>query len=108
MITRRNFIRNFALAGLGFPLMTGLFPNPSTNSFSYNWKDIKMNRGFNFAGIFETPIQEGEKVKDLVQPTSYVYKKEWQVDGCVVSSQGEIFVVFDGRYCRVTGLEELA
>ena len=109
MITRRNFIRNSALAGLGFPLMTGLFPNPSTNSFSCNWKDIKMNRGFFFAGLFETPIQEGEKVKDLVQqPTSYVYKKEWQVDGCVIYSTSEIFVVNDGRYCRVTGLEEIA
>ena len=67
-----------------------------------------MNRGFLFAGIFETPIQEGENVKDLVQPTSYVYKKEWQVDGCSVASHGEIFIVIDGRYCRVTGLEEVA
>lgn len=107
MTTRRHFITNLALAGLGFPMMTGLFPNPSTNSFSSNWKDIKMNCVFFFAGIFETPIQEGEKVKDLVQPTSYVYKKEWQVDGCVICSMSEIFVVNDGRYCRVTGLEEL-
>ena len=109
MTTRRQFIINSVLAGMSFPLVTGLSLNPPTNSFHENWKDIKSEKGFYFAGIFETPIQEGEKVKDLVyEYSSKVLQKDDQLAGCTVAAFGEIFVVIDGRYCRVTGLEELA
>lgn len=107
MITRRNFIRDLALAGIGLPMVTGLFPNPPTDSsFSCHWKDLKL-KGFDFAGLSETPIQEGEKVKDLVQPTKFVVKKEKQSDGSTIFYRDEVFVVIDGRYCRVTGLDEV-
>ena len=112
MITRRNFIRNLALAGIGLPMVTGLFPNPPTDSsFSCHWKDLKVE-GLHFAGIADAPIQEGEKVKDLKEypfcnvPT--FISREKQPNGSTICSRGEIFVVIDGRYCRVTGLEEIA
>lgn len=99
--TRRKFIIDSVFAGIGIPLVTGLFPEPPSTPFSAYLKDINLEKGFYFAGVFETPIREGECVKDLVQPTSYVYEKEWQVDGCTVASHGEVFVVVDSRYCRI-------
>ena len=112
MTTRREFVRNFALAGIGLPMVTGLFPNPPTDSsFSCHWKDLKVE-GFIFVGIADAPIQEGEKVKDLKEYRFYnvptFISKEKQPNGATIFSRGEIFVVIDGRYCRVTGLEEIA
>lgn len=111
MTTRREFVRNFALAGIGLPMVTGLFPNPPTDSsFSCHWKDLKVE-GFRFGGIANAPIREGEKVKDLKQfgffnHTFYLLKEE-QPNGSTIFSRGETFVVIDGRYCRVTGLDEV-
>ena len=99
MTTRREFVRNFALAGIGLPMVTGLFPNPPNDCFSsYNWNDIKTG-AFYFLGVSETPIQAGEKVKDLVQYPSHVLQKEGQTDGCTVVVGGDTFVVVDGHYC---------
>lgn len=108
MTTRREFVRNFALAGIGLPMVTGLFPNPPNDCFSsYNWNDIKTG-AFYFLGVSETPIQAGEKVKDLVQYPSHVLQKEGQTDGCTIVVGGDTFVVVNGRYCLLTGLDELA
>ena len=48
-------------------------------------------------------------MKDLVyEYSSQVLQKDNQLEGCTVAAFGEIFVVVGGRYCRVTGLEEIA
>lgn len=98
MITRRNFIRNLALAGIGLPVVQVVSPfEPSASSATINPQYMAQGC-LRFLGVTETPIRDGEPTKDLQQSEMGILRKEAQQDGCTINSLGECFVVAHGKY----------
>lgn len=53
-----------------------------------------------FLGQTETPIRDGESVKDLQQSEMGILRKEDQPNGSVIICGGECFMVLDGNYLK--------
>ena len=98
MITRRNFIRNFALAGIGIPIVQVVSPFESLASPAYINPQYTAQGCLRFLGMTETPIRDGEPTKDLQQSKMGILRKEAQQDGSIINSGGDCFVVAHGKY----------
>ena len=98
MTTRRQFITNLALAGIGIPVAQVVPPfEPSASSTTINPQYMAQGC-WRFLGVTETPIRDGEPTKDLQQSEMGILRKEAQQDGSIINSGGECFVVAHGKY----------
>lgn len=100
MTTRRQFIRNFALAGIGIPVVQVVSPFESFASPAYINPQYMAQGCLRFLGVTETPICDGESVKDLQQSEMGILRKEDQPNGSTIICGGEFFVVVGGRYVK--------
>ena len=98
MTTRRNFIRTFALAGIGIPVVQMVSPFESLASPAYINPKYMAQGCWRFLGVTETPIRNGEPTKDLQQSEMGILRTEAQQDGSIINSGGECFVVAHGKY----------
>lgn len=100
MTTRRQFIKNFALAGIGIPVVQVVSPFESFASPACINPQYMAQGCLRFLGVTETPIRDGEPTKDLQQSEMGILRKEDQQDGCTINSECECFVVVGGRYVK--------
>ena len=92
MTTRRQFIKNFALAGIGIPVVQVASPFESLASSAYINPQYMEEMSVLFLGMTETPIRDGESVKDLQQSETVILRKEDQPNGGVIICRGECFI----------------
>jgi len=104
VLTRRQFVQNLSLAGFGIPLVHGVgLSVPDDCQIPINLVEFSFE--MRFWGGTETPICDGESVKDLRLYDGKTLRIEEQCNGSTIITGNTLFIVLHGKYHRLNELE---